>query len=368
MKKRKVKSSYLDHFEREIASVGEEARGNLGDEDVIHIKNIKSLSRVSEILGRGLIYISLDPLTWSLGVALLGIHHQLETSEIGHAALHGAWDGLKGAEYFDSKNFHWNTPVNEEAWKTEHNLLHHRYTNIAGRDPDLSFGILRVTEHTKWMPYHLVQTAQFFWSAPFFIWMIASHASGLTDLLHPKNDDSYAPVLQDQRLKTFFNSFYQTIKKMLPYSLYEFVFWPILAGPFWWKILGGNLGADVLRNIYSSAIIYAGHFGEDLQYYDKNFKTHSRGEWYKSQIESAHNYTIPGFMSLLCGALDFQIEHHLFPRLPPNRLREISPKIESICKKYKISYKRTSLGKNLAAAMKRLGRLSFPNFTVPFFP
>src|SRR5262249_22686906 len=145
-----------------------------------------------------------------------------------------------------------------------------------------------------------------------------------------------------------------------PYSLYHFVFWPALAGPFWWKVLAGNLAADVLRSIYSCATIYAGHFGDDLQYQDPSFRPQGRGEWYKMQIESAHNYVVPKAVSLLCGALDYQIEHHLFPKLPPNRLREIAPKIEAICERYGVRYNKGEWGKTLKGALKRLKMMSTP--------
>lgn len=351
----------IEAFGAEIAAVDERARSRLGPEDVAYVRKIKKFSRVSEILGRGFLQVSLDPISWSVGVVFLGIHHQLETAEIGHSALHGVWDGLQGAEPWDSKHFRWATPVDEESWKKEHNVLHHHYTNVVGRDPDLNYGPLRVTEKTRWMPYHVMQVSQFFWTAPFFIWMIAGHAAGLTDLTHPRQDDSYASVLPDRKPKTLLKAVYRTFRKMLPYSLYEFAFWPMLAGPLWWKVLAGNLSADVLRNVYSSAMIYAGHFGDDLRYFDKGFKARGRGEWYKAQVEAAHNYAVPGWISLLCGALDHQIEHHLFPKLPPNRLREIAPEIEKICRHYQIRYNKASWGNNLSAALKRLARMSVPS-------
>jgi linoleoyl-CoA desaturase len=146
----------------------------------------------------------------------------------------------------------------------------------------------------------------------------------------------------------------------VPYFLREFVFWPALAGPLWWKVLGGNVLAEVIRNAYTCATIYAGHFGDDLQYRDRDFRPGGRGRWYRMQIGSAHDYSVPFSISVLCGALDYQIEHHLFPRLPPNRLREIAPKVEAICVRYGVRYSRDTWGGNLWAALKRLGRMSLP--------
>ena len=78
------------------------------------------------------------------------------------------------------------------------------------------------------------------------------------------------------------------------------------------------------------------------------------------QVESAHDYAVPSWVSVLCGALDYQIEHHLFPKLPPNRLREIAPKVAAICERYGVRYGRKTWGENLLAALRRLGRMSLP--------
>lgn len=359
----------LATFAGEITAVGEEARSKLGSEDIRHIKKMKQISKSSEAIGRALIHFSLDPVTWSVGVLSLWVHHQLETTEIGHSALHGCWDGLKGAEEFYSPSFKWNCPVSEEAWKREHNILHHQYTNIVGRDPDLNYGALRVAEQTSWMPYHLIQIAQFFLTAPLFMWVIGAYATGLTDIFRSGDEEEgYATILPDKKPKTILRAFLNSAKKMVPYSLYNFAFWPLLAGPFWWKVLGGNLAADALRNIYTCSTIYAGHFGDDLVYHDKSFKTQGRGEWFKMQIEAAHNYQVPKPISLLCGALDYQIEHHLFPKLPPNRLREIAPKIREICERYGIRYNTSTWGNNLRAGLKRLAKMSLPRTAINLRP
>ena len=347
-------------FGAELDAVHADVKARLGPEDVAYIKKMREISRLSEIMGRALIHFSADPATWLAGVLALWTHHQLEAIEIGHSALHGAWDGLEGATEFHSAGFRWDTPVDEEAWKKEHNILHHQYTNIVGRDPDLTYGPLRVTEETTWTPYHFIQLGQFFWTAPVFLWMIAVHATGLTDLAHPSEDPTYAPVLPDTSRPTILDALSATTRKAVPYALREFVFWPMLAGPFWWKVLGGNLLADVIRNVYSCATIYAGHFGDDLQYRDRDFRPGGRGPWYRMQVEAAHDYAVPWLVSVLCGALDYQIEHHLFPKLPPNRLREIAPEVDAICKRYGVRYSRHTWGTNLTAALKRLGRMSLP--------
>ena len=98
-----------------------------------------------------------------------------------------------------------------------------------------------------------------------------------------------------------------------------------------------------------------------MEYRQTAFRAKGRGRWYRMQIESAHDYSVPSWVSILCGALDYQIEHHLFPRLPPDRLREIAPKVVAICERYGVRHSRKTWGGgNLLAALRRLGRMSLP--------
>jgi fatty acid desaturase len=361
MKTKQWSAKKLEAFGQEISAIGIEAKTKMGREDLHYIKKIKKISMLGEIIGRTMIHFSIDPFTWSVGVLALGAHLQLETSEIGHSALHGCWDGLVGAEEFSSATFEWNAPVDETAWKQEHNFLHHQFTNIVGRDPDLNYGGLRIAEQTPWQPSHLVQLLQFFLTAPAFMWVIGFYATGLTDLTHGKNSPGYAHILPDRKPRTILKSAVRSIKKMIPYAGYQFGLWPALAGPQWLKVLAANLCAETLKNVYTCATIYAGHFGDDLKYLNSNFKAQGRGAWYKAQIEAAHDFEVPRIMSILCGALDYQIEHHLFPKLPPNRLREVAPKVQAVCEKYGVPYVRTSWEKCLGAALKRLGKMSVPS-------
>ena len=54
------------------------------------------------------------------------------------------------------------------------------------------------------------------------------------------------------------------------------------------------------------------------------------------------------------------IEHHLFPKLPPNRLREIAPKVAAICERYGVRYSRSTWTGNLLGALRRLARMFLP--------
>ncbi len=83
-----------------------------------------------------------------------------------------------------------------------------------------------------------------------------------------------------------------------------------------------------------------------------------RGQWYAMQVEATNNYEVSRPISILCGGLDRQIEHHLFPTFPPERLREIAPEVRAICERHGVAYKTDTWGRTLKKALAHVGNLA----------
>ncbi len=330
-------------FGERLDAIRRRVEAQLGKEDVTHVKRMRALSTAMQITGRALIHVSLDPVSFSAGVLALWLHKQLEATEIGHPALHGSWDGLPGAEAFASKGFHWRVPIAESAWRTGHNIKHHQYTNIAGKDPDVDFGPVRLTARTPHKPEHRYQVGTALLAAATFASSMNLHFVGLVNPTEP--------VDRKQAWR-------EAMSKYVPYYARELGLFPALAGPFFAKVLLGNLLSELLRDLYSAATIFCGHVGEDVADYAPGTRAHGRAEWYRMQVASANNFEVPLPLSILCGALDRQIEHHLFPRFPPNRLREVAPEVRAACVEAGVEYRTDTWGRTLAGVFRRLWQLS----------
>ena len=59
------------------------------------------------------------------------------------------------------------------------------------------------------------------------------------------------------------------------------------------------------------------------------------------QILTAQNVQSHPFADFWFGGLNYQIEHHLFPKIPRNKLKEAQQIIRPFCKKHSISYQET---------------------------
>ena len=75
------------------------------------------------------------------------------------------------------------------------------------------------------------------------------------------------------------------------------------------------------------------------------------------QVEASNDFEVSLPVSMLCGGLDKQIEHHLFPTLPPPRLREIAPEVQEVCERYGVEDKTDTWGRTLRKALAHIGHL-----------
>lgn len=354
-----VRLEQLRRFGEALDALKQRVERQVGEDDVRYVKRVRRFSIGMEALGRALIHVSLDPITFAIGVIALWLHKQVEATEIGHTALHGAYDGLPGAEDFQSKTHPWRVPIDEESWRYGHNVRHHGATNVAGKDADIHFGPVRLTEETPYDPkVHRFQTLfAMFVLFPNFGLLMNAHFTGLSDAYHG-NGRSGLDFLRDRSPESVRGAWKKAMRKYGPYYAYEYVLFPALAGPMFWKVLLGNWLAETMRDVYSAATIFCGHVGERTRSYPEGTRTRSRGEWYAMQVEASNDFEVPWAVSVLCGGLDRQIEHHLFPRLAPQRLRAIAPEVRRLCEEHGVEYRTASWPETLRDAFAWIDALS----------
>ena len=103
-------------FGRAIDDIRDRAQARVGTYDLRRIRRVDRLSRVLELGGRGLIALGPGPLSFAVGVLWLWVHKQLQATEIGHTALHGAYNRIEGAGEFHCERLRWQTPIDERSW------------------------------------------------------------------------------------------------------------------------------------------------------------------------------------------------------------------------------------------------------------
>ena len=83
------------------------------------------------------------------------------------------------------------------------------------------------------------------------------------------------------------------------------MFFPAIATINFIPVLAGNAVANVIRNLWSSAVIFNGHFTEDAETFEAdNTENESKAEWYLRQIRGSSNFTGGKWMHFMSGNLN----------------------------------------------------------------
>jgi NADPH-dependent stearoyl-CoA 9-desaturase len=126
--------------------------------------------------------------------------------------------------------------------------------------------------------------------------------------------------------------------------------------------LKANAVANVIRNIWANAVIFCGHFPDGAEKFTKtDMIGETRGQWYLRQMLGSANFDAGPVLRFLSGNLCYQIEHHLFPDMPSNRLHEVSLRVRALCDKYDLPYTTGPFLMQYGKTWRTIAKLSLPN-------
>jgi linoleoyl-CoA desaturase len=127
------------------------------------------------------------------------------------------------------------------------------------------------------------------------------------------------------------------------------------------RTLTADLAANLIRNIWSYAIIFCGHFPDQTYTFtQEEVEDETTGGRYVRQLIGAANIDGGPLFHVISGNLGYQVEHHLYPDMPSTRYGEIAPKVREICKRYGLPYNSGPLHKQLGMVQRTIVRLAFP--------
>lgn len=373
----------IEEFGREMDAIRNEVMDSRGERDRRYILRIIRLQRSMALLGRIVLFLSLivSPyghlaiggwLAFSaavlLGAGLLGTAKIIENMELGHNVMHAQWDWMRDPN-IQSNTWEWDNVCPSDQWKHSHNVVHHTWTNVFGKDPDIGYGVLRVSEEQKWHPKFLLNPIINLILMFYFQWGVAVHDVELDKVLEGKKKLSDArPMLK----RIWWKAQRQLLK--------DYVLWPLLGVAFtvpvtvvmglpvlsvawaaFWTVVVGNLIANGIRNVWSNMIIFCGHFPEGVQHFTQaEVEGETRAHWYIRQLLGSANIGGGKVFHILSGNLSHQIEHHLFPDLPSNRYPEIAPRVQALAARYGLPYNTGSFRRQFGTTTGKIWRLAVP--------
>ncbi len=344
----------LAAFGQELDAIRARVVADLGERDSDYINSVIRAQRGLELAGRGLLFLGFLPPAWIGGTAALSLSKILDNMEIGHNVMHGQYDWMKDPR-LNGKTFEWDTACPGDQWRHSHNYMHHTHTNIVGKDRDIGYGILRMSEDERWHPYYLGNPLYAALLAIFFQYGVALHD------LEAERIAAGETTLAEKR-----GMLAEVWRKVRGQTLKDYVLFPLLSGPSLPFVLAGDASANLVRNLWSFTIIFCGHFPDGTQQFtEEQAENETRGEWYYRQLLGSANLTGGKLFHILAGNLSFQIEHHLFPDLPAHRYAEISTEVSEISERYRIPYNTGPLHRQFGSVVRKIVRLALPSSSPP---
>jgi fatty acid desaturase len=343
-------------FARDLDALRAEAERELGPEDVAHLRKLERWGRACAAAGYATAWIAPNVLS----SALISLGATARWTIVAHHTLHKALDRVEGVEDArTSRGFakgsrrllHWLDWLAPEAWEYEHNVLHH-YRTSERADPDLveeNVAGLRDSSAPLVLKYAAVAFYALTWKWSYYapntfqiLQRAARRRASGERVADPSEHDARGPerylsALDPRTVDG--RAFWR--RCVLPYASVRFGLVPAMFGALGpWaaaSVLCNSIAAEAMTNAHTFIIIATNHVGDDLYRFEGQGR--GRGEFYLRQVSSSVNFRTGGDLNdFLHGFLNYQIEHHLFPDLPPRQYQRLAPKVKAVCEKHGVPY------------------------------
>ncbi len=359
----------VEQLGRELDAIYDETMADLGAADERYIKRLIRFQRSLAFGSRAVMETgalirqgkgrrrgrrrSAGTALLGIGAAGLGLAKVLENMEIGHNVMHGQWDWMNDPE-INSTVWEWDTVCSADHWKHGHNIVHHTWTNVMGKDRDIGYEIMRTTSETPWNPVYLAQPVYNTLLMLLFEYGVGVHEVDFDKFITGTAEEK---ATQIEILRGFSRKAGRQIAK-------DYVLWPALAGPGLVDVAAANAVANVIRNIWSYAIIFCGHFPDGVHVFGPEVvEDETRAGWYLRQLLASANIGGGSLFHLLSGNLSHQIEHHLFPDLPSTRYPEVAHRVRGLCERYGLPYNTAGFGRQFGTTTRKIWRYALPGGT-----
>jgi linoleoyl-CoA desaturase len=216
-------------------------------------------------------------------------------------------------------------------WDHKHNTIHHTYANIANHDDDIDVGWMgRLAPEQRRLWFHRVQH--------YYLWLLYGFLPikwQLWDDFHVVARGRIGPYRfrrpRSTNLLVFIGG------KVLFLSLAFGI--PLVLHP-WWQVGLLYAIASLVNGMVLSTVFQLAHVVEEAEFPTPETATgRIPNHWAVHQVRSTVNFARHNpVLTWFLGGLNYQIEHHLFPRICHIHYPRISRLVESACKRHGLPY------------------------------
>lgn len=262
---------------------------------------------------------------------LLGVSGAFVGFNICHDAIHHSFSGNATVNKVFSFVFNL-IGASPYVWNICHNIVHHTYTNIAGHDEDIDVapGLIRFsdTETVNKLQRYQHYYAFILYSFSMLSWVFRKdykkffqHKIGEHTVVHPRCE------------------YY----KLFGYkAIYYFLFiaLPLMIMPVTWEqFLIGFLAMQLAQGLVLGLVFQLAHVVEGTDFPMPDEEGNIEEAWAAHQMRTTANFAGGSkIAAFLCGGLNRQIEHHLFPKVCHIHYPAIGAIVKKTAKEFNLPY------------------------------
>jgi linoleoyl-CoA desaturase len=238
-------------------------------------------------------------------------------------------------------------------WNMKHNVIHHAYTNIDGVDDDIDIQPwMRMSSTQPRYAMHRYQHIYFWflYAMLYIFWIFVMDYQKY-----------FTRRIGNMPLKKMTPADHFSFWGFKAMYLFLFLFLPIYTLGFWSWLIGFMI-FSVITGLVISIVFQLAHTVEHTHFPVPNEATGKLDdEWAVHQLKTTANFAPHSkLLSWFVGGLNFQIEHHLFPKISHIHYPEIRRIIKQTCQEYGVPYieypKMRSAVASHVAFLKQMGR------------
>ncbi len=286
----------------------------------------------------------------------LGLGTTLTAFCVQHDANHGA--------YFRRRRYNhlvgWSTDAllgfSSYAWRVKHNVAHHTYTNVDRFDADATqVPLARFAPSQPSRPWYRFQH--------YYIWpmytLMALRWQTVGDIHAFRRGTVGESALRRPRGWTLTGviagkAFFVTWAIVIPLLVYP-----------WWAVLAAYVGFTMTTGLIMATTFQLAHCVEEASFASADELRREKRVWAVHEVETTVDFCPRNpVLTWMLGGLNFQIEHHLFPRIPHTHYPKIAEIVRRNCAKHGVRYSfHPSLGRALRSHflhLRAMGRLGLP--------
>jgi linoleoyl-CoA desaturase len=221
---------------------------------------------------------------------------------------------------------------NSFFWKVKHNINHHTYTNIEGHDSDIDVEpMMRLNENQQRRWFHKFQHIYFvfLYGLSYITWIFYNDFEKyFTRRLAPSTPKRKFEV-KEHVIFWCTKLGYIGVYIVLPIFMVGFV-----------EAIIGFFIVTFVCGLFIAIVFQLAHVVEDTHFPVPNSATNKiEHEWAIHQLNTTANFdTKNRLISWFMGGLNFQIEHHLFPKISHVHYPKISEFVKHTCEEFNITY------------------------------